>query len=62
MHKLECEFNFTKLDVFLKIKPGTGFICKYEKLKLWHACDIYLMVFDWNYKIDLCDRVPIEKD
>ena len=33
MYKLECEFKFAKLDVFLKIKASSGSICKYEKLK-----------------------------
>ena len=28
------EFKFAKLDIFLKIKPESGSICKYEKLKL----------------------------
>ena len=57
MYKLECEFKFAKLDVFLKIKPDSGTICKYEKLKLWHSCDTY-----GNHEIDFCDRVPNEKN
>ena len=61
MYKLECEFKFDKLDVFLKIKPDSGSISKYEKLKLWHSCDIYLMVHDGNHEIDFCIRVPNEK-
>ena len=61
MYKLECEFEFAKLDVFLKFKPDSGSICKYEKLKLWHSCDISLMVHVGNHKIDFCDRVPNEK-
>ena len=27
------EFKSAKLDIFLKMKPDSGFICKYEKLK-----------------------------
>ena len=27
------EFKFAKLDIFLKMKPDSGSICKYEKLK-----------------------------
>ena len=34
MQKLECEFKFPKVDIFLKIKPDSGSIRKYEKLKL----------------------------
>ena len=40
MQKLECEyelfdeFEFAKPDIFLKMKPDSGSICKYEKLKL----------------------------
>ena len=62
MHKLECEFKFARLDIFLKIKPHSGSICKYAKLKLWHSPDLYLMVHDGNHKIDFCDRVPNEKN
>ena len=62
MHKLECEFKFAKLEVFLKIKPDSDSICKYEKLKLWQSFDIYLMVYHGNHEIDFCDRVPIEKN
>ena len=61
MQKRECEFKFSKLDVFLKIKSASGSICKYEKLKLWHPCDTDLMVHDGNHEIDFCDRVPYEK-
>ena len=28
--------EFAQLDKFLKVKPNSGFLCKYEKLKLWH--------------------------
>ena len=35
---LVLEFRFPKLDMFLKIKPHSGSICKYDKLKLWHSC------------------------
>ena len=27
------EFKSAKLDIFLKMKPNSGSICKYEKLK-----------------------------
>ena len=57
MHKIDCEFKFGKLDIFLKIKPDSGSIWKYEKLKL---CDIYLMVHEGNHEIDFCDRVTNE--
>ena len=40
MQKPECELKFAKLDIFLKIKPGSGSICRYEMLKLWHSCEI----------------------
>ena len=42
-----------QLDKFLKIKPDSGFLCKYEKLKLWHFCVIYLTVHDRNYELNL---------
>ena len=42
-----------QLDKFLKIKPYSGFLCKYEKLKLWHFCVIYLTVHDRNYELNL---------
>ena len=50
MQKLEFEFKFAKRD--------SGSICKYEKLKLWHPCEMYLTVHDGNHEIDFCDRVP----
>ena len=31
------EFKIAKLDMFLKIKPHSGFICEYDKLTLWHS-------------------------
>ena len=62
MPNLECAFKFAKLDIFLKIKPNSGSICKYENLELWHSSDIYLMVHDGNHKIDFCDRVPNEQN
>ena len=62
MQKLECEFKFSKLDIFLKIKPDSGSICRYEMLKLWPSCGIYLTVHDGNYEIDFCDGVPNEKN
>ena len=61
MQKFECEFKFSKLDIFLKIKPESGSICKFEKLKLWHSCGTYLTVHYGNHEIDFCDRVPNEK-
>ena len=45
-----------QLDKFLKIKPGSGFFCKYETLKLWHFCVIYFTVHDRNHELDFCDR------
>ena len=42
-----------QLDKFLKIEPDSGFLCKYEKLKLWHFCVIYLTVHDRNYELNL---------
>ena len=61
MKKFECEFKFAKQDIFLKIKPDSGSICKFQKLKLWHSCEIYFTVDDGNHEIDFCDRVPNEK-
>ena len=34
LSNLVRKFKFDKLDIILKIKPGSDFICKYEKLKL----------------------------
>ena len=62
MQKFECEFKFAKLEIFLKIKPYSGSICKYEKLKLWHSCKIYLTVPDGNREVDFRDRVANEKN
>ena len=42
MQTFECEFKFAKLDIYLKIKPDSGSTRKFEKLKLWHSCEIYL--------------------
>ena len=50
--------EFPQLDKPLKIKPDSGFLCKYEKLKLWHFCVIYLTVHDQNHELDFCDRLP----
>ena len=67
MLKLECElkfsleFKFSQLDKFLKIKLDSGFICEYEKLNLWHFCEIHLTVHDRNHEPDFCDRIPNEK-
>ena len=61
MQKFECELKFAKLDLFLKIKPDSGSICKFENLKLWQSCEIYLTVHYGNHEIDFCDRVPNEK-
>ena len=47
-----------QLDKFLKFKPDSGFLCKYEQLKLWYFCVIYLAVYDWNHELDFCDRFP----
>ena len=62
MQKLQCEFKFAKLAIFLKIKPGSGSVCKYEKLKLWHSCKIYLTVDDGNHELDFWNKVPNEKN
>ena len=53
-------FKSAKLDIFLIIKSDSGSICKYEKLKIWHSCEIYLTVHDGNYELDFCDRIPNE--
>ena len=55
------EFKFAKLNIFLKMKPGSGSICKYEKLKLRHFCEIYLTVHDGNHEFDFCDKIRNEK-
>ena len=62
MQKIECEFKLAKLDIFLKIKLDSGSICKYEKLKLWHSCEIHLVMHDGNHEIDLWDRVSNKKN
>ena len=68
MQKLECElkycleFKFAQLDKFLKIKVDSGSICKYEKFKLWHFCEIYMTVDDGNHELDFCNRIPNEKN
>ena len=62
MQKLECEFKFSKLDIFLKIKPDSGSICRYKMLKLRHPCEIYLTLHNGNHEIDFYDRVPNEKN
>ena len=62
MQKFECEFKFAKLDMLLTIKPDSDSICKFEKLKLWHSCEIYLTVHYGNHEINFCDRVPNEKN
>ena len=63
MQKLSYKLKFgwwieftQQLDKFLKIKPGSSFLCKYEKLKLWNFCVIYLTVHDRNHELDFCDR------
>ena len=48
--------KFAQLDKSLKIKSDSGFLCKYEKLKLWNFCVIYLTVHDRNHELDFCDR------
>ena len=51
--------KFTQqLDNFLKIKPDSDLLYKYETLKLWHFCVIYSTVHDWNHELDFCDRFP----
>ena len=61
MKKFESEFKFAKQDIFLKIKPDSGSICKFQKLKLWHSCKIYFTVHDGNHEIDFRNRVSNEK-
>ena len=56
------KFRFGKLDIFLKIKPDSGSISKYEKLKLWHSCEIYLTLHDGNQELDFYDRISNEKN
>ena len=56
------KFRFAKLDIFLKIKPDSGSISKYEKLKLWHSCEIYLTLHDGNQELDFYDRISNEKN
>ena len=53
-----CEFKKAKLDIFLKMKPNSGSMCKYEELKLRHSGEIYSTVRDWNH---FYDRVLNEK-
>ena len=43
------------------MKPDSGSICKYEKLKLCHSGEIYLTVHDGNHELDFYDRIPNEK-
>ena len=50
--------EFAQTDKFLKIKPGSGLLSKYEKLKLWQFYVIYLTVHDRNHELDFCDRFP----
>ena len=61
MQKFECEVKFAQLDIFLKIKPDAGSICKFDQLNLWHSREIYLTMRDGNHEIDFCDRVPNKK-
>ena len=58
MQKLQCEFKFSELD----IKKDSGSICKFEKLKLCHSCEIYLTVHEGNHELEFCDRAPNEKN
>ena len=68
MQKLGYKFKFgswiefAQLDKFFKIKPDSGFLWKYETLKLGRFCVIYLAVHDWNHKLDFSDRFPHLKD
>ena len=50
--KFGLEFKFPQVDKFLKIKLDTGSISKYEKLKLWKFCEIYLTVHNGNHETD----------
>ena len=56
--KFASWIEFAQLDKSLKIKPDSEFLCKYEKLELWHFCVIYLIVHDRNHELDFCDRFP----
>ena len=62
MQKPECKFKFAKIDKFVKIKLDLCSICKYEKLKLSHSCEIYLTVPDRNHELDFHDRTSNEKN
>ena len=61
MQKCECDFKFGKQDIFLKTQREAGSIYKYEWLKLWHSCEIYLIVHDGNHEPDFYDRISNEK-
>ena len=61
LSNLVRKFKYAKLDIILKIKPVSDSICKYEKLKLWHSGEIYLMVHDGNHELAFCNRIPNEK-
>ena len=54
--------NFLNQIKFLKIKPGSGSLGKYEMLKLWDFCEICLTVHDRNHEPDFGDRIPNEKN
>ena len=58
---LFLQFKFSELDIFLKNKPDSGSICKYESLKLWRSCEIYLTVHDGNDKLRFNDSISSEK-
>ena len=59
---LVLKFKFSKLTKFLKIKPDSGPICKYKKLKLWHSYKIYLTVHNGNYELSFYDGISNEKN
>ena len=61
LSNLVREFKFAKLDIILKIKAGSDCICKYEKLKSWLSCEIYLTVHDGKHELDFSNRIPNKK-
>ena len=38
--------------MLLKIKEGSGSMCKYKKLQLLHSCEIFLPVHDGNHELE----------
>ena len=61
LSNLVREFKFAKLDLILKTKLDSVFICKYGKLNLSQSCETDLTVHDKNHEFDFSDRVPNKK-